>query len=108
MKKLVCFESVKLGFITVMSMVVYFFMGANIETAALVAILGALYPVLLAVGHKKGNPTVKKYSVVPLMIAAIIVLFGNIWAMFVLLAQTLFNLYYIKPATLVEEIDDMA
>lgn len=97
-----------MGVITTLSMATYFIMGANFITGAIVAILGTMFLVLLAVGHCEKKQNLKKYSPLPLVMAMIIIVCGNVWALFALLAQVLLSLYFVKPARLVEEMNDMS
>lgn len=110
MKKIFCIfglETLKLVGIATCAMVLYFVFGANVLTAALLALLGAACPIIYTFGLKREDQKLKKYSVFPAIIAAVIIICGNGWALFVLAAQAIISLLFVEPAALAEEMDNM-
>lgn len=100
-------EMIKLGIIFTCATVAYWAMNANEITGILVAFLPVLCPIIYTIGYKKGNKTIKRLSVLPAVIAAVIVVCGNPWVLLILFAQCLLGLLFIEPAKLAQEIDNM-
>lgn len=100
-------EMVKLATIFTCAMVAYWVFGANILTSAIVAFLAALCPVIYTIGLKKGDRRTRKLSVFPAVIAAVIIICGNGWALLILAAQAFSSLLFVEPAALAEEMDNM-
>ncbi|MCQ2735536.1 MAG: hypothetical protein MJ212_06300 [Alphaproteobacteria bacterium] len=96
-------ESLKLSALTIVAMVGYFIFGANIITALVVTLL-ATSSILL---FSQKNKVMSKYGAAAIVIAAVIVAFGNIWALSVLLCQMVGMIIFINPDDLRKEIDEV-
>ena len=96
-------ESLKLSAITIVAMVGYVVMGANIATALVVTLL--VTSAFLLFSQK--NPELSKYGIVAIAIAAVIIMFGNIWALSVLMGQIIVTVAFINPDDLRKELDEV-
>lgn len=96
-------ESLKLSALNIVAMVGYYMFNANIITALVVALLATSAILLFSLK----NQVMSKYGVAAIVIAAVIIIFGNIWALSVLMSQIILMLVFISPDDLRKEIDEV-